>query len=972
MNVRRSGGFTAALVDAAGDPLPVLPGDKLRVYISGTLSAQQVVPLLQIAADADADRVTGSAPSRTSFSVTLTTGGFGAQPFVQSVTTDTSAKFTLDLAGKYNVQPNTNLRLDWMDEPWRFRVERAAVLGLSVRLYGSELSGTAPSGSTVQASLVAPGGRTAKATGRAGTFGRGQFALSLADVDGDPVTVTPGDILRLEYIGHGSQDLTIPDLTAVPDSTTDHLTGKAPAGARLTVSTAGFGTAPVTATVGAAGSYDVSFQGRANLVPGTSGDAVAQVAGFAPGLDLTLGRSWGVTQLVVQLGEADVTGVASSGAPIQLSLADARGRELAAATALANPAGGGAFGPAPGGFTAALAARDGSPVAVLSGETLRYRRAGETIDLAIPVLTGSVDAATDQVSGQAPAGEPVLVSAQQFFATRTRLVTATAEGRYEASFAGQVNLVAGTAVTVQITRPGGHLVRMTTGAATMRVWPEAARIDGTVTSGETVSALILPPTGNTPLASGEATANFGGNFNVNVVTPAGDRYYASAGQRARLVYGVNQLEMTIPPLGIEWDLAGDRVYGETEPGGQLQVVARPPQGRGGATSTIAITVPATGAYEADFAGRADLRPGTRLELTYAFANGNRMRVDRTLPWLNIQIGGNAVSGFALPRVQVKTDLLAGNASVGAGAVEAAPDAAFSLMLKGPGDRPAAITAGQIVEATFEARRLRAMVEPLSLEIDRDTRRLTGTGPISRALAIAIVGANGTTRNVNTRTALDGSYGITVSNAVALLPGARAEVSFYSDEGHRLYGIGVLPQLVAYVRTNRVGGQAPPLASASLTLTGPGGGAALAQGIATVGTDGRFLASLGATNLQIQPGQHLTLRTGAESTEMTVADVKLAQRELTLVGAIPAGLPAGQRGVQLVSRQRDGTVRSFNLQADANGDFTFNTANPPGPGAGLDLATVVQFEAVYTSPDGHQTVAVVVPKFVIRLPLARKR
>jgi hypothetical protein len=219
----------------------------------------------------------------------------------------------------------------------------------------------------------------------------------------------------------------------------------------------------------------------------------------------------------------------------------------------------------------------------------------------------------------------------------------------------------------------------------------------------------------------------------------------------------------------------------------------------------------------------------------------------------------------------------------------------------------------------------------------------------------------------------------LSSAVAAVPaqpagGLTARVTLGSAamaEGHRLYTLAVLDQLVAYLRSPRVAGQSAPLTAVNLTLMRPDGGS-LATASTAADTTGRFVTSLVGTRPQIAPGQRLAMNTGSTVVEMVVANVLITVTGTEVSGHIPPATTTGQRFVLLRVYLRGSTApRTFNVPANENGEFTLDSTNPPGLTPGFDMALVERIEAVYTSPEGHQTVDTVVPLTRILLPFATK-
>ncbi|RIL10649.1 hypothetical protein DCC79_07385 [bacterium] len=969
------GVFSLDAVDADGQAVAIVAGDRVKVGIDGGAAIEDSVPPLTIAGDADTDTVTGTAAPGAAITVTVSTG-LGAAGVSQATVADGGGRYSAAFAGRADLQAGSTLRVDHVRGPFTFRAERPLTEQLNVRLHGATVTGLGPNGAVVRVELRRAGQAAGIGQGTAAFLGL--FSITLTDPGGAETPVQPGDVLSVAFGGAAAVDYVVPSLAITPDAAADTVAGTAPAGAtvRVTVGT-GAGAPAQTATAGTDGRYSVGFAGSADIAPGTTGQVA--VVERRQGLDVNVTRAWGVVRLTVRLGESGVTGIASPGDPVRLTLRDAQGVGKARATAAVDA--GGAFG---GGatFQATLANAAGDPVEVVPTYRLELRRDGESVDLPIPRLTAEVDPAADRVSGLAPAGVALAVSAGGLFNQRTVTVTVGADGRYGADFAGTPDIVPGTPVTVLLTTAEGHQVILATAAAALRVWPEAGRLDGTIAGGADAAITVTDAAGQARAAA-TATASFLGQFNATLRDAAGNVYYPRPRDRVRVAFGEAVRELTVPPLGIEWDTAAERVSGETTPGGTVTVRAQPPAGQGNAAETRAVDVQDTGFYAADFAPDMDLRAGSRLQITYAYPNGDRSRVDRILPYLDVQVGGNAVRGYALPRADVRATARDGVTTVGTGTARAADDQSFDLRTALRG-QPAPIRTGQRIEVTFDGRTLAVGVGPLAARLVAAGNgwAVRGTGPISTALTARFVDSGGTARTVTVRTDATGAYSRTLPGGIDGLAGTRVEVGHLDADGHRFHTLDVRPRLIAYVGSPRVDIQGTPLGSVDVTLSRIGGGAA-AGAAGQLDTAGAASLALAGAQPTIAVSQTLAAAivagTAADparaAASMTVADVAVALDT-------PANVVRGRVPPRAGFFGRFATVRAFlrgqaaprtlNVPTDAAGAFTLDTTNPPGAGQGFALADATGIEVVHTAPDGHQTIALAVPAIRVWLPWATKR
>ena len=953
--------YSLDVADATGRRAPIAAGDRVTVR-SGEATIADSAPALTVLGDTDSDVVLGTAPPGAAVTVTVRTGlGFDAAS--RGAVADGTGRFSVDFAGAYDVDTLTTLRVDVVRGAFTFRAERLQSEQVMFFHYSDTVAGIAPAGTELAVELTRRGDTVAgRGEGTANFIGI--WSASLADAAGQPVDIRPGDRLRLLIGGSAILDYTVPDLPVTVDPATDSVGGTAPPGRGVTAMIDGVANPPArSATAAADGSWRVSFAPELDIVPGTIGQL--NVYDRKDGVDVTNRRAFAVTRLAVRLGESVVTGVATPGEGVRLNLKDARGALRANTATLVESGrffGGGAT------FEATLENVQGDPIDVRPTDVLEFRQGTARIDLPIPTLTADIDIAADTVGGQAPAGAALRVTASILFFSASRDVTADAAGRYVADFKGDFDLVGGIGVEVTQTVPEGHTITLATAASSVRVWPEAGRVDGSVAGGADVTVTALSATG-TVLATGTDTANFLGAFDATLRTAGGAAYFPKPGDRIRVQFNNATKEMTVPALSIEWDTARERVFGEATPGGRVAVRARPPAGSGNGAETREQLVEAVSTYAAEFAPDQDLRAASRLEITYTYPNGDRSRIDRLLPYLNVQVGGNAVAGYALPRASIVGTLKDGATEIGRGTATADDGQAFDARIVRGGDMDdaVAITAGRIVDVEFEARHIALTADDLSARFSRDggATAIVGTGPISTALAARVVGSNGQVRNQNVTTDGTGAFRLALPGGIDGLGGTSATVAFLNGEGHRQWALARIARLTAYLGQRSFGLEATPLTPAELRWND---GRRVQTANGATNTDGwidftMFVSGENAVD-EPRPGQSVSANIGtgasAEAATMTIADVRLAldTARSTVTGRVPVGTGVLGRFAQLRLWPRDGEA-SINVavRTDAEGNFTLDTTNPPGFGAqGAALARYERVQVIHTNADGHRTIA----------------
>lgn len=957
--------YNLNLADADGNPVPAGAGDRLRLSDAGGQSIEAQVPELRIAADAAGDTVSGSAPAGAAISVTLSSGlGFDAQSL--SAVADSRGAFAVSFAGRYDIAEGSNLRLDLPAGPFTFRLELPLAATLNLRLFDAAVSGAGPNAALVGVELRRGGRQVAAGGGQAVFFGI--FGFNLLNPAGEPQGLQVGDQLKLSFQGLASHELTVPLLEAQADAAADLVSGQAPAGAELQV-TAGVGAGAVSRQVqaGPDGRFQAGFSGQADLAAGSSGQV--QLLIRQPGLNVNLSRGWALTRLEAVLGENTVNGISAPDAPVTLVLRSGAGAEKGRASAAPAAAG--------GAFQAALVDPLDRPAVMQPADRLAFRRGAESFELTLPKLTATVDIGQDRVSGEAPAGATLQVSARVLFNTQTQSVTVGADGRYLADFKGRLDIVGGSRVDLLYTYPDGHRVRLVEAASSIRVWPELGRVDGSIPGGTELTVIALDSLG-IPKGQAGGSSSALGRYDLTLSDAAGQNYLPKAGDKVELRFEGLRRAMVVPALGIDWDTAAETVSGESVPGGTVTVLAQPPEGQGNAAVTRAVPVPESAFYRAEFKPDADLRAGSRLQVTYTYPDGNRVRVDRAIPWLNAQVGGDRVAGLALPRAAVQARLEGGAGGRGSGRATAAVDQRFSLRLADEAGRPAPLAGGQTLSLSF-GRSLSRPVLPLSLKLEQAADQswsLSGTGPISRSLSLRLEGG-GAARVVSVTTDTAGAWRRGLPGGLNAGPGLRAELSTLDEEGHRFYSVDLLARMTAYLGTERVLVEGRPLTGARLSLEPAGGGAPLAGAAASLDTEGLLEARLSGAAARIKAGQGLSLNLEAQDgiaarqARMTVAELSLAVDTTgsLITGKVPP--PAGfqDRLVTLRLSPRSGAApRNLTALADDQGAFSFNSANPGFlAGPGLPLSQVGLVELIHTGADGHRTVLAAVPRIAVFLP-----
>jgi hypothetical protein len=319
---------------------------------------------------------------------------------------------------------------------------------VAVREHGNEVDGTVALGANVLVQLLRGPALIAEANDIADSS-NGWFETEFFSAGGSPVIIQPNDLV----VVNAGSPITVPvvPLSAVVDVATDRVTGVGPANDELAVYGWGNNTgADRFVTTAADGSYTADFSGAFDVRPG---DVVRVEYENADGNTVWL--AWNAPLVRINLGSDIVDGYATPNSTASLVLK--RGGATIA-TAEAQTA-------SDGSFSAFFLDASGNVIDLVTDDVVEVT-ASPTVATAAIALTAVLDTRNDTVSGNGPAGAPILVAAYTCTtggcSAAQLTVIASDAGVYAANFSGIMDLGPASYAYVQAADAAGNQTSITT------------------------------------------------------------------------------------------------------------------------------------------------------------------------------------------------------------------------------------------------------------------------------------------------------------------------------------------------------------------------------------------------------------------------------------------------------------------------------------------------------------------------------
>jgi hypothetical protein len=510
--------------------------------------------------------------------------------------------------------------------------------------------------------------------------GFGSFFLASGDVavirlGGPPTIFEPGDTLRVAQAGAPTREIEIPDLTADIDVAADRIAGTGPAGATLQLE---YGLAEATKSteviVDAQGrwSLDLAAPGEDPLPPGSRGSA-----GWTSPENYRFSARFGSFDATVGIGAGSLSGQASPGTEISLTVDTADGQTLEYGPAMAmgdsawslqlgGGGGNGPVGPGPGPGQGQPAHR------IAPGDRLTFHQSGGPMaadrswSLTVPAIELSIDAQANSASGVGPADAELLIRAESVWGElASRRLMTDADGSFRADFAETAKLGPGWRVSASWAAEPALRVAHTQVISIVQAGIYTDGVSGLAAPGSTLTVTLKTLAGE--LRSRQVTqAGLDGSYRVQHSTPGGGGFFAGPGLTS--VPG-NRLEVemaagdplvfSLPEMTAVVDVISDTLRGTALPGSRIRMSLDSVPGG----ASYWATADDAGAYLFDLQGLEDLAPGSLGSITVIEPRGHAYVTSWAAPRLSAQLGQSSLGGTAAVGRSLLARLLAPDGSI---------------------------------------------------------------------------------------------------------------------------------------------------------------------------------------------------------------------------------------------------------------------------------------------------------------------
>ena len=797
----------------------------------------------------------------------------------------------------------------------------------------------------------------------------------------------PGDRIEINFSEGDPILITVPKTTSRYDVETEAVYGVAPAGAVLRVTR---GDANNTlSTMGKAdadGNYRVDVSGLApgpvSPFSGTHGYVILE---SNSGAEFYL--PWSAVTLLINLGTGGILGDGPAGRKVHIGVRDAQKGLITEASTIAEFI---AIDDPATQWQSILYDRIGRPLDLRPGQRMHLDVGDDQLDLNIPELSGAYSLKNNSIFGHAPPGMPISIYIYHRYAglSTTKIARTNQAGLFSISASPEWTIRPGDYFDLSFITSEGHRLSRRFVSPYVEVDLDKSSVTGFLTPqshGLVVLGRLLQP-----LEWRDArTDDYDGSYTVDFAHSQGLLTSIPARSQLRVISGTLSGDVVVstrvPTLTVEVDRMEKTIHGFAPSDGslRLQVTQRTPrfdQDDHGSSGTALVPLEANGTYSIPFAALsvgASL-PGITMPTGiravsgqsyfayFSSSDNNLFTVSKTIPLLDVPLGGALVCAIADPRMAVSLELHAMNGDLLGGATGMTTvDGLASLVLRDKEGRLLRTQPGQRLVAHVGAETTERVIPDSGFAVTWDVPRaggwlmtqFSGHGlpPLWRSYFSIGTGAceamlsdkqHELVQSLSTDSTDKGEI---IMRLPAARPGQFAQASFYGESDDLFSYRDRRLQASVLLDTGRIEGAASPVSDVVITLTRQ----SLSQpitGHSATDEAGKFSTTLRDENgseFSIRPGDVLLM---ASENQTATVGVERLDFDFSDTSGLMVNLPEN-RTLHIKLTLADGREYSFDVISDADGRVTFGPRDLPTD-AGWTLVDVARIALSIDTPSGH--------------------
>ncbi len=927
-----NGYFSTRLTDSSGNQALVQAGSIVQVTPQAGETLTVAAPELTGQANILTDTVQGKGPAGSILKVQAT--------FESTyVTADAQGNYAASFAGKTDIKRRDSIQVRF-DNADGHRIYLSFIVPyLRVRVNSDitssdfQVSGSTTPNIPLKLILKDAAG-VVKGTAAAAAQADGFFSVYFTDPDDNSVQALPGYVVEMVPETGEAASVTVVDITAQVNVTTDVVQGKGPANSTLTLTMPDTGYSMTTVT-DAQGNYTANFAPAIDLKR-ADWIEVRYTDPQQNGVFLGLGAPY----LEIEINSGYVFAYTTPNTAATLTLKDATQVVKATATATSGPG---------GVIETIFTDLNGNEVIILPGYTVQLTpQTGETLTLTALEMTAQVNVATDMVQGKAPAGALVEILVDNVFTETESVLTATADaqGNFTASFAGDMDLKRLDIVYVYYVNPNGHGEALTIGVPGLFVMTNGSIVSGQTTP-NTAMTLTVKDASQTVKATASLRSASDGYFATDLTDRDNNPVLVLSGYTVQMVpQSGDTLLVTVPELTALANIATDVVQGKAPVGAAVELWT--------ASHVVTATADAQGNYTASFAGTEDIKRGSEFRLRHERPDGNLVWMRYTVPYLAVRVNTALVAGYITPN-STFTATLKDTAQVlkGTATGRADNEGKFVANFVRGGYIDVPVLPGytiSLVPQTGDTLSLTAV--ELTGQVNMPAGTVQGKGPAGSSVEARVSDRlqEPSVYVLTSPTDAQGNFTARSAGKVVIKRRYGIELRHYAPDGSRTLAYFNVPLLVVKLNSSDVWGYATPRTSYTATLRD----ASLAvKGTDDFGCDddGQFYLAIVTNPYQsvpILPGYTLQLvpKAGQTGESFTFVAPELSAQANIAADTVQGKGPATS-GLIIYTLDDQGLNNHVAPTTDAQGNYTGSFAGRE------DVKRRTRLELRYYNADGHQ-------------------